>query len=361
MDKLELYRSIGEVDETLLERTEEKRNYRPIRIWAASLALVIGLAGLSWVFWPDGTAADATPWFAITVHAANGEKTALNLNEGCQNAAGTGENIFGVDMPLFCFELNPTRWQEQEASYSEFELLVDYLIDYDNNEVWEPVWENDAHVRVMEQTAVINGVSKPIYGITGWFEEPTDLMISVAEKKSHRLVERIVLRVCYDDQNQVYALTVTESKTYFDEYILIGRAPQRPEYPLTQQQLNAPTAELVDYIMGYPYLAELLLSSTLNNEQHSYDTLRVAYHYNGFLELETRPDAASALLEEYADVVLNPTADNALDDNILWTLLSVSPYKQMLTPEETVRFEALRDIKRQQDEAQLEKEAANGN
>ncbi len=350
MDKQELYKSIGQVDDALLERTEEKRNYRPIRILAASLVLIIGIAGLSWLFWPEQSANS----FRVTAYAENGEQTPLPVGTAVAIPEKKGTSPFSWTKFENVFEIaiNPELWDTLGLPDTDFYLKASL-----SDQVGEGFVMEGRKIPAQEDGTL---TGTPTQIVTGWLEESANVTILVVEKASNRLVAQITVHARYLPEQEAYELTVTESKTYFDGYVYVGQAFQRPEYPLTEQQLNAPTAALVDYIMEYPYLMELMFSSTFDS-QHTYDSLRVAYHYNGFLELETRPDAASALLEEYADVVLNPTEENALDDNLLWTLLSVSPYKQMLTQEEAARFEELRDIKRQQDEAQLEQEAANGN
>ncbi len=205
MDKNELFKSIGEVDETLLARTEEKRNYRPIRILAASLALIIGIAGLSWLFWPEAPAGQSPHWFAVTAYAENGEEMDLSVQSSCLNSGGTGTNIFGVDMPIFSFVLNPAKWEAAEHVYTDFDIVVSY-----HGKVAE--WK-DKQILVLCVVPAHGVEGIPTYAVTGWFEEPTDLTIQVVEEKSGKIVEEILLHVRYLPEEEAYELTVTDQRT----------------------------------------------------------------------------------------------------------------------------------------------------
>ena len=103
-------------------------------------------------------------------------------------------------------------------------------------------------------------------------------------------------------------------------------------YQLTEEQLNAPTEELIDLVLKYPFLCDLNSSSMPGNEP--YDMLREMF--NGFLELESRTDAASKMLEKYIENL--KSAEPVVDCLYLDALLCVPVYKNQLTETERAVF-----------------------
>lgn len=69
--------------------------------------------------------------------------------------------------------------------------------------------------------------------------------------------------------------------------------PDRSGYQLTQEQLSAPTAQLIEYILDYPYIVDLFVSSSPSDNAYS----RLCDSFNGLAELELRCDAASEMLQ----------------------------------------------------------------
>ncbi len=208
MDKNDLYNSIGEVDDALLFRTEPKTKCkRPlpfIPILAASLALIIGIFGLSFLLRPDNPSAPSS-WFVVTAYANDGVRRELDMNAGCFNSGGTGGNLFNVDFPLFEFSVDSAKWKGNESFYSDFEISVSY-----NGKI---VDGKDKHVIISYQVPAKGHSGTYSYIIIGWFEEPTDITVTITNKNSGKIVERITVNVCYVPEAEAYKLTVTDVKT----------------------------------------------------------------------------------------------------------------------------------------------------
>lgn len=107
-----------------------------------------------------------------------------------------------------------------------------------------------------------------------------------------------------------------------DEYFFAYAAPDRSEYQLTDEQLDLPTAELIDCILNYPYLVDLNISSSPDVD--AYSILRESF--NGLAELETREDAASEMAHKFAELAVSTAEEGRTAAVYLHTLLSVPAY-----------------------------------
>ena len=108
---------------------------------------------------------------------------------------------------------------------------------------------------------------------------------------------------------------------------------------LTDEQLHAPTGELVDALLTLEVVIEM------HGLYASVPWMDAEYHYAiaqalvpGIRELETRPDAASVLLRELRDRIKPGELVEAL---CLKNLLSVEPYSSMLTQAEAAQYAQL--------------------
>ena len=104
----------------------------------------------------------------------------------------------------------------------------------------------------------------------------------------------------------------------------------RSGYQLTQEQLNAPTDQLVAYILEYPYIVDLYTSSV--PYVNAYDSLRETF--NGFAELERRDDAASVMLDMFVDMSNDKDRSSSVKTTYLQTLLEIPSYYNQLTAQE---------------------------
>ena len=209
MNRNDLYKSFTEVDDDALLRTElphtTRRAHPHIRMIAASLALVLCLVGISFLLKPDSSKEDTFSWFVITAYAADGGLEELGSNDGFFNSGGTGEPLFGVDAPLFRFTVKPANWEERQEAYSSFVITVSC-----NGKIVDSL--ND-HVLVTHLLPAPGSDAPYECEIVGWFEEATDILITVSDKETGTLIEEQTVHVCYSPDSQAYQLTVTNVQT----------------------------------------------------------------------------------------------------------------------------------------------------
>ncbi len=211
MDRIDLYRSFGEVDEDILERSQKAGSRRRVFAWAGAAAAVLTvlLGGLAFLGLFDTGSENETPGipFVITVKAENGETTRLGLNESCYNSAGTEQGDLHNGKPLFNFIFTPEVWQTTDQIYTSFDVKI-----YMNGCMLGP--KDD---RVMVGWIVSSETGNPEgYDITGWVEESTDLMICVCDQKTGQSLETVTLHITYDPGAEAYKLTVIQIKEQED-------------------------------------------------------------------------------------------------------------------------------------------------
>ena len=117
-------------------------------------------------------------------------------------------------------------------------------------------------------------------------------------------------------------------------FLLSCDAPDRSQYQLSQEQLDAPTDALIDSILDCPYLVDLFMSSVAG--EITYDSL--CKSFNGLAELENRPDAASVMLSKYADATMADSDYDVLDALYLHVLLSIPSYFENLSESEAAEY-----------------------
>lgn len=212
MNENELYRSLNEIDDELLQRSEtgkaEKKPQKFLRVLAAAAALLVCMLGFGFLFRHTEEPGRHTSLFIISAYAENGENVELQENDICKNGFSSGPSAgipygFDVDMPLFKFDFKSSQWEGERNPY------FNYLVDFSYN--GKVVGMRDEHLMI--------GYTVPAYGtggyfIAGWFEEPTDLEITVRDRESGELLEKTVMHIRYLAEEEIYELTVTEIKTY---------------------------------------------------------------------------------------------------------------------------------------------------
>lgn len=181
------------------------RTHSRMSFIAASLALVLCLFGISFLFNPDSSKDNTFSWFVITAYAADGDLEELGLNDGFFNSGGTGEPLFGVDAPLFRFTVKPANWEDNQAAYSSFIITVSC-----NGKIIDSF---DDHVLVMHKLPVPGSDAPYECEIVGWLEEPTDIIITISDKETGALIEEQTVNVRYSSDSQAYQLTVTNVQT----------------------------------------------------------------------------------------------------------------------------------------------------
>ena len=142
--------------------------------------------------------------FIIKAYAMNGELVEVDPHEGTYNSGHIDENLFGVDFPIFSFDIIPSALAEEKLK--GFDIGVSVICD-DKYNVKE-------HISV-SYWFLQGETGGPIgYSILGWFEEPTDITIVLTDKKTQKIIEEITINVCYFDDKEAYKLTVIETKTH---------------------------------------------------------------------------------------------------------------------------------------------------
>lgn len=211
MNRNDLYKSFTEVDDDALLRTELRRKthhtHPRMRVIAASLALILCLFGISFLFTPDNTKGGNSSWFVITAYAADGELEELELNDGFFNSVDTEgvDTMFGVDAPLFSFVVKPANWDGNQETYSSFSITISC-----NGKIVDSL---DDHVAVTHLYPVPGSDAPYECQVVGWLEEPTDITISIYDKNTGDLIEEQIVNVCYTPESQAYQLTVTNVQT----------------------------------------------------------------------------------------------------------------------------------------------------
>ena len=211
MNRNDLFKSFSEIDDEVLLRAEcavAHRTHKHIGIMAACLALVLCVFGVAFLCKSDNQGGNGSSLFVITAYAADGELKELGLHDGCFNSGGTGTLLFPADAPLFTFAVKPSNWDENQALYANLSITI----SYDG----KTVTSKDDHVVVTHLIPVPGSDAPYEYEIMGWFEEKTDVTVSIFDKNSGELIEEITVNICYSADSQAYRLTVIDVKTNED-------------------------------------------------------------------------------------------------------------------------------------------------
>ena len=178
--------ALGNVDEKYITEATSYSAKRSKRTWvrwvaiAACLSLIVAGGMLGNLFHPSDLPSNSVAsYFVITAYAAEGELSELELSEGFLNSTVSQENAFGVDMPLFEFSVRPSDLKGNEALYSRFDISISYN-GVDVNGM-------DDHIMVAYLIPTPNSDGEWAYSVSGWFTEPTDILVSIVEKKAVRL------------------------------------------------------------------------------------------------------------------------------------------------------------------------------
>ena len=148
----------------------------------------------------------------ITAYAENGELTELGEEKSVLSVLSSSvgqnnqSNIFGVDMPLFQFKVRPTGAVESdETLFAKYELSVSY-----NGKVAQGM---DEHVMVAYNVYAQGFEGESSFSVTGWFEEPTDITISILETESREIVQTLFVNVTYIPHKSTYELKMVDPDT----------------------------------------------------------------------------------------------------------------------------------------------------
>ena len=221
MKKENISNALNNIDFDMIEDVYEstkakKKNTKSLWLKWGAIAACLSLIVMGGLFGnlfrspdtPDVPEKNIISYFIITAHATNGESTELALAESCFNSVPAHQgNGFGVDMPLFHFSITPSDLKNNEAIYDRFDISVSYN--------GSDVKDKDEHISVTYLIPMQNSSEPWSYSITGWFTEPTDILINIVEKDSCEIVETITVNVTYFADKQEYELKVTNLTTLF--------------------------------------------------------------------------------------------------------------------------------------------------
>ena len=205
---------LGKVDEKYIKEADpEVKSKRKAPAWTkwvamvACLSLIItgGLFG-NIFHSPDTPDNSILSYFVITAHAANGETKVLNVSDSFVSSGEPKYNMFGHNIPLFSFDVEPSDLKSNEAVYQRFDISIYYN--------GSPVKNKDEHIMV---AYLASAHTSQTYGYTifGWFTEPTDVVVTITDKESRAVVEEISVNVKYDANRQEYELKLTNLDTEY--------------------------------------------------------------------------------------------------------------------------------------------------
>lgn len=210
--------ALGNVGESYIDEAVSYTPKRKNNTWvkwvsmAACLSLIIAGGLFGNIFHspdtPDVPENNIMSFFTITAHAANGETKVLNVTDSFVSSGEPKYNMFGHNIPLFSFDVEPSDLKSNEAVYQRFDISISYN--------GTPVKSKDEHIMV---AYLASAHTSQTYGYTilGWFTEPTDVVIHILDKESREIVETITVHVNYLADRQEYELKVTNLTTKFAE------------------------------------------------------------------------------------------------------------------------------------------------
>lgn len=269
---------------------------------AACLSLIIAGGLFGNIFnSPDTPDNSILSYFVITAQAANGEITELGLHDSCFNSGTSKENVFGVDMPLFNFSVKPSNLKDNEAIYSQFDISV----SYNGTTVG---WNKDKHIMVAYLIPTPNSDETSwSYSISGWFDEPTNIIVNIVDKESREIVETITVNVNYDADRRGYDLEITNLTTKFnDQREAVEASNALMEYFYNQGYVN----DYPVYFGGcYIESNKLYVKLVSPTDEEMKNLTKVLAHYD---DVVVYKDAKTSMadLQEYSDMMANELMTN---------------------------------------------------
>ncbi len=138
---------------------------------------------------------------ALTVYA-DGTPQGMELDQTILKSSVSGINAFGKDVPTFEFYVAPVEQGEEGDIFEKYDIEISY-----DGKVVE---DKDEHIRLLYAVPAegIYGIGR--YGIIGWFEEATDIFVTLKDKKSGEIIEKMTVNVSYSEEDAAYKMTLTE-------------------------------------------------------------------------------------------------------------------------------------------------------
>ncbi len=147
-------------------------------------------------------ASDHKFMLALSVYAADGTENSMELNQSFLNSGISGGNIFGKEVPTFEFYVAPVEQGEEGDIFEKYDIEISY-----NGKV---VGGKDEHIILAFVIPAhgVEGVGR--YCIIGWFEEATDIFVTLKDKNSGEVIEEMTVNVSYSEEDAAYKMTLTE-------------------------------------------------------------------------------------------------------------------------------------------------------
>ena len=121
------------------------------------------------------------------------------------NSGGTGENIFGVNEPLFSFTVNPAKYSTNPGMYAGCEISV-----FRDGKIVDSLRDQ---VQIFHLIPMPDSDAPYTYEIMGWTEDKMNLTIRITDENSGRLLEEITVDICRSTDSEEYQLTISAVKT----------------------------------------------------------------------------------------------------------------------------------------------------
>lgn len=295
-----IYKELGGIDPALIAQAAPgekvaKKQRKWVKWVAAAACLTLMAAGgilWRWLQSPGGsgeTGDRVTSYFTITALAADGEATELGLHSSCFNSGTPKENIFGVDMPLFNFEVRPADLKNNEVLYRRFDILISY-----NGKL---AGGKDEHVMVAYLIHKDDSIPWA-YSVLGWFTEPTELLIQIVDRESREIVETIAVMVTYHAERQGYDLEITNLTTLFGEQ---KRAVEAQNWLMTYFFVQGYVTEYPDWFGGCYIEDGMLYVKLVSPSEDVRETLSQRLDFYKDVVVFLDEELSLSVLQDYAD------------------------------------------------------------
>ena len=304
-------RALGNISESYVDEAVTYASNNKRKTWikwasvAACVSLIFASALLLHIFRSPDTSGEHGPitsYFVITALAADGEPTDLTLNNGFLNSVpAQGENIFGVDMPLFNFSVTPSDLNNNETIYERFDISISY------NGSTVTVTDKDEHIFIAYIYNRNSSGGACAWSVMGWFTEPTDVIVHIIDKETRAIVETITVNVNYLANKQEYELKVTNLTTLFSEQ---KEAVLAHNYLMVQLFREGYVTDYPEWFGGCYIEGNKLHIRLVSSTDDEIKTLKEELASFGNVVVYENAEISMSNLQEYADKTANALIEN---------------------------------------------------
>ncbi len=210
MTSKNIYKELGYIDSQLILKAAPSKENKQVKkhkaLWikcggvAACLMLILVICIMPILKRSDPSGYRSV--LALTVYAADGTENSMELNQSYLHSSLSGKDAFGKDVPTFEFYVAPVEYGEEGDIFEKYEIEISY-----NGEVVE---NNDEHIRLLFVVPQheIYGIGR--YGVIGWFDEATDIIVTLKAQESGEIVEKMTVNVSYSEADAAYQMTLID-------------------------------------------------------------------------------------------------------------------------------------------------------